>query len=320
MDSQQKFAEYRKSTLGGFSFWRRMLRNAPFWISLIANVLTIFVVLAVPFIFAQEIQAFAALFVLVVIVVLSLVAAFGFYWRSLRNSAYAYAMHGLHQAVHILRNEMSSETWDERRVKTVLQKVLSRFAESFCVIVDAPCRTCIKVIAIIPPEGKTEEDIPENERIDRSYARTFCRDEATLQEIGSLPESPTENPVPNNTAFRRLFEDAGLGCWTGNDLPHKKTYVNTSMHKYGPVEDDSWPLPYRAAMVWPIRVITDQARPSVTPGHFTGQQDIIGYLAVDTVATNVFREYIDFHVGALLADALYIFLDRVIPETSTPNT
>lgn len=53
--------------------------------------------------------------------------------------------------------------------------------------------------------------------------------------------------------------------------------------------------------------------------HFTGTQDIIGYLAVDTMKIKAFRPEYDFDIGALLADALYIFLDRVYPAQPATN-
>jgi hypothetical protein len=62
-------------------------------------------------------------------------------------------------------------------------------------------------------------------------------------------------------------------------------------------------------MVWPIRVITEVEE--VSKNHFTGHQDLYGYLAVDTMLVDSFREEVDRDVGALMADALHMFLSRV---------
>lgn len=203
--------------------------------------------------------------------------------------------------------------WTDSDIKSCLAEILGAFATAFSIIVNGPCRACVKVITLIPPDGRRPEDISENERMQHSYARTFCRDFATAEQIGHGDASPTEAPVRDNTAFRFLFEDVRVRYYLGNDLPRmmqQGQYGNTSIHKYKTVGDPTWSLPYKAAMVWPIRIITDRA---LSPtGLFTGQQVIIGYLAVDTIVANAFCPHVDFDVGALIADALYIFLTHVL--------
>lgn len=44
---------------------------------------------------------------------------------------------------------------------------------------------------------------------------------------------------------------------------------------------------------------------------FTGNQEIIGYLTVDTLATGKFDRTFDFPIGALMADALFLFFESI---------
>jgi hypothetical protein len=192
-------------------------------------------------------------------------------------------------------------------LKKCLQEVLGAFALGFSIITNAPCRACIKVIDYRPPAN---EAVRHEDRIKYSYARTFCRDFETAAQIDHLPEGPTDAPVQHNTAFSFLFEAADRRYFIGNDLPalsKQGRYLNSSIQKYGRNEG-SWSLPYRSTMVWPIRRITET--PVSGGAVFTGRQQIIGYLAVDNPEIKVFVERFDFEIGALLADALYMFLDR----------
>jgi hypothetical protein len=117
--------------------------------------------------------------------------------------------------------------------------------------------------------------------------------------------------VRDNTAFR-VLDDVRRRYFLGNNLPQmmkKGLYNNTSIHKYAGPDGKQWTLPYKATMVWPIRVITQAAQTG--QGVFTGNHEIIGYLTVDTMAVNCFHEETDCDVGALLADALFMFFKSV---------
>lgn len=287
----------------------RLWRSLPKWWSSLADTLGIAAVITAPFV--AQAQS-TALFLVAGAAAAALVAGVVLHRRSRRNSRYAYAMAGLHSAVHIFRDEMATvDEWSDKGIKTCLTHILSAFCTTFAIIIGAPCRACIKVVDVVPPEGKKREEIPLWELVHYCYARTFCRDLATHAQIGELPEERTAAPVSHNTAFRFLFDDVRKRHFLGNNLPKMQGYQNTSVHKYAIAGDKRWGLPYSATMVWPIRMVT--SKDLGAPAVFTGQQDIIGYLAIDSIAINVFHEEIDFEVGALLADALYVFFDQVIP-------
>lgn len=314
------YGKYREETLELASRWTR-LRKTPVqtWLSYIADILGVvgFIGTVLTGVFAAEgLVPLLGLIFMAGIAATALVAALLLHLRSQRHTRVALAMAGLHHAVHILRNEMATvRQWTNQEIKTCLAEVLGAFATVFSIIVNAPCRTCIKVIDLIPSGGRKPEDLTEQELLAHSYARTFCRDFVTASQIGHGDLSPTEAPVRNNTAFRFLFEHVETRYFLGNNLPQmmeKGRYLNTSVHKYSTAGDSGWPLPYKAAMVWPIRVVTERALSA--HGVFTGTQDIVGYLAVDTAVTNAFQGDTDFHVGALLADVLYIFLNHAVPE------
>ena len=308
----ERYKDYTRQIVESQSRWAE-LKEWPRGLSLLADVLGIASVVIIPFL-APEVRADALTFGLAVVAIGALGAAILLHRRNQRAVRYQRAMLSLHLAVHVLRDEAAFVTeWTDARIKACLAEVLSAFATAFGTIIGAPCRTCIKVIDFIPPAGDSQASIKPNDRMQFCYARTFCRDTATQRLIGNLPENPVGAPVQQNTDFRQL-EDVNCKSFLGNNLPKmfgRGQYQNTSVNKYGGDLDSAskWSLPYKATMVWPIRVVTEAKQ--VGKGHFTGHQDIFGYLAVDTMVVDAFQKEVDHHVGALLADALYLFFSKV---------
>ncbi len=59
--------------------------------------------------------------------------------------------------------------------------------------------------------------------------------------------------------------------------------------------------------MWPIRKVLDDPSDADTVGALTGDQNILGFLCVDAAVTGAFREE-DVHLGAAIADTLYVLL------------
>jgi hypothetical protein len=94
-----------------------------------------------------------------------------------------------------------------------------------------------------------------------------------------------------------------------NDLPGRRDYRNTSFQIYGARPPGTslinrwftavgWHLPYRSAMVFPIR----QLEPATG-----GDDDVgcIGFLTVDSAFRRVFKRRFDGPLGATVASALF---------------
>jgi len=321
------YAKYRQEILAQASLGKRLLRGLPEWWATVADTIAIFLFVCSFWTYRSESRevffsllslSFFASFLLVVLLISRR--------KMPRAERYAYAFRGVHTAIHILRDQIGVEAGRESssspsEVKRCLEEVLGAVAISFTILTGTPTRACIKVIKTDPPEGKAIEELPPDERMKFCYARTLCRDFATAEQIGKLAEDPTSAPISHNTAFSFLFSDVLRRCFIHNDLPMaagRGQYLNTSLNKYRAGGTDKWSLPYRSTMVWPIRRITSEPRKSPNSSIFTGSQEILGYLAVDSPLRKVFVEEHDFEVGALVADALYMFLLQHLHEAHAP--
>ena len=68
-------------------------------------------------------------------------------------------------------------------------------------------------------------------------------------------------------------------------------------------------LPYRSTIVWPIRKLV-YPQDGEDGNRLNHEQDIIGYLCVDSARQKVFRNDYDTQLGAIVADSVFIFLKR----------
>lgn len=321
LENLENPAQYRQRILKLASVWRRVGRAfRELWgvvVSTLGTLIGIVGMIAALLSVNSPLTLWASIGLLLLITISSLVLFVVSYFRYLRLQRFVYAIKALHIAIHILRNEISRTPQSNGALKTTLPEVLGAFKTAFTILINGPCRACIKVIDLDIQPG---QNVPSGENIiAHAYARTFSRDFETQGELVHV-EGKTDNPVQHNTAFHFLFTDNRNRCYFCNDLEEEARlgqYENTSMIKYaGGVQQEpgsrkSWSLPYRATMVWPIRRITSQA--SSGPGIFTGKQDLIGFLAIDTPLKNTLDMDLHFDIGAALADALYVFLDHMIP-------
>lgn len=94
------------------SLGRRLLHDAAFWISLIADSIALVAVVIAVFVVEKDTTVSAVLLLLALFALIALAVALIVYWRSSRSASYKHAMRGLHQAIHLLRNEMArDESW-----------------------------------------------------------------------------------------------------------------------------------------------------------------------------------------------------------------
>ena len=117
----------------------------------------------------------------------------------------------------------------------------------------------------------------------------------TLSLHDALPIS-----INGNTDFLELYLNFEKRMYFSNNIPHEKGYSNSSFQI-------NKKLPYSSTVVWPIRKLV-YVQDKKADELLNQEQDIIGYLCVDSARRNVFQEGYDFEMGAIIADALFVFL------------
>lgn len=171
---------------------------------------------------------------------------------------------------------------------------LTALARSYSIVAGADCRATVKRLGY---DGEEPE-------IRDFYVRTFGRDQKT----GSTKHDRQMDRVTDNTDFEVLFEDPDRAWWFANDLTTVSPYKNSHWDE-STVDSESYD--YVATIVWPIRRTwrepDGQAR-----------QDLRGYLAVDTLAKDVFARSTDFGMGAGVAEHLYDLMVAVAESEAAP--
>lgn len=222
-------------------------------------------------------------------------------YRFLRKSRYADAMSSIHSCVHHLRDNHFENIDKDRDCKKALEAVVTSFANAFSLTTLVHCRACIK---LIEKRNKSDREFQKlkdvNERVKYLYISTFCRDANTSSLQSKKPIDSRVHPVNGNTDFSKLYLNVDERCFFNNDLSLLSNYQNSSMTA-------GKELPYRSTIVWPIRR-TISRQDEDTKGIFNLEQDIIGFLCVDSAKKNAFRKTYDFEMGAIVADSLFIFL------------
>lgn len=222
-------------------------------------------------------------------------------YRLLRKSRYADAMSSIHSCVHHLRDNHFENIDKERDCKKALEAVVTSFANAFSLTTWVHCRACIKLIEIRDKTDKAFQKLTDmNERVKHLYINTFCRDANTSSLQSKKSRDMCVHPVIGNTDFSELYLDIDKRYFFNNDLLSLYNYQNSSM-KTG--EE----LPYISTIVWPIRRVMSEQNDN-TKEIFNLEQDIIGFLCIDSAKKNAFKKTYDFEMGAIVADSLFIFL------------
>jgi hypothetical protein len=223
-------------------------------------------------------------------------------FRYSRKARYSEAMYSVHSCIHFLRDFHCdfNSICKEIDCKHALSQVITSFANAFSLVTGTHCRACIKTIEI---RNKTQEQFQSindpKERVKYLYVTTFCRDSASA--LGKSADDEYTHPINGNTDFLELYLDVNKRMFISNDLNSEKGYQNSSLQA-------NKELPYRSTIVWPIRKLVYKQDIEMKKGIFNQEQDIIGYLCIDSASRNVFLKRYDFEMGAIVADALFIFL------------
>jgi hypothetical protein len=123
-----------------------------------------------------------------------------------------------------------------------------------------------------------------------------------LSRSGTTPVRKTPDPIEDNTDFKELMVGT-RSYFLCNDITQLKAqggYENSHTA-------EGRALPYNSTLVWPVRKTLDQPPQVGGLEAVSDWQDIIAYLCVDSLETDLFVES-DIWVGAAIADAMYSVL------------
>lgn len=215
---------------------------------------------------------------------------------------YAQTVYYTHYVNHIVRDCVSSIQRDDRDVspRDTVVEVANAVAACFSMLTGRRCRCCIKEVR------------PDN------TIQTVARDAASNIAV----RKKTIHTLDGNTDFADVWYGRN-GClryfWSNNLIKKFKDrqYSNTSFEIHGLPEIKSfgvfsvvtkWYLPYRAAIVWPIRALRSRDWPPEDVGQNHNEDQIAGiwgFLCIDCNSRYAFDNRYAPELGAAFADALY---------------
>lgn len=232
-----------------------------------------------------------------------------------RLHRYAEATYFYHYVNHSARDYLSqliSREDRDRNLSDFLAETLTAISTCFSIVTGKQCRCCIK-------ELKRDQEIITARRDNLSEAQ------AESQRI--LRDTNIKHTLDENTDFYNLWyaEEGCYRIYISNNLPNDYRfgrYKNSSFEILGKPEISSflwrtyirkWTLPYRSALVFPIRYISEFKPPSHERSGPTENPHwkYWGFLCVDCNSKNVFDYRYAVELGGAFADLLYSFLVTV---------
>lgn len=234
-----------------------------------------------------------------------------FTFKFARKSRYSEATKCLHSALHASRDAYHYLDWcksddhkkiqfNEKQLCSYMKTTLTSIADAFTIVTGVRCRCSIKVL------GQDDKN--------QLFVKTLARDEVSRTECKQKDSSETNaHLVSLNTDFCEITE-GNLDYFFVGNLTKYVNYTNTSMKKHNGFRGKKWTLPYKSTIVWPIRYVYDEFETG--NGNDTNEndtnEDLYGFLTVDSSSMNAFIERYDVQMGALLADALFPVLNAYI--------
>jgi hypothetical protein len=219
---------------------------------------------------------------------------------------YAQAVFYLHFINHTIRDQVAAMQYGKPiNFEELMQDVVDATANCFSILTARQCRCSVKEI-----------------KPDRTVA-TVVRDGVSSSQSPNL--SGAVHKIEDNTDFDNIWYGKGgctrfFVCRNLVELWRSGKYKNSSFAVRGDPETRSilgltfvtkWPLPYKSAIVWPIRYIPDACPwPILNDGSFHALPEdkrpfVWGFLCVDFHSRNVFDEIHAPELGAAIADAIF---------------
>lgn len=217
---------------------------------------------------------------------------------------YAQSVIFSHYVVHLLRDSLAEiDTPQAKQLAPTTEKMLDAIATCFSIITGKRCRCAIV-------------DLVENTEL-----RVATRDSISK---ATSKKKTDKHLLKDNTDFSNLWY-ALNGCsryYLCNDLPNewkKHKYLNSSFDKSAPPEIKTmflgfsyvanWRLPYKSALILPIRHLTDFCPPT-EQGSIEPNWNFNGFLCIDCNSVNAFDDRYAPELGGLFADALFTLFNQ----------
>lgn len=223
-----------------------------------------------------------------------------------RNSKYGEALNTITSGfanIHDL-NRYTNEQLVSKIIEQGLKDLCTNISFALTVIAGYKVSCCIKIM--VPSENG-------------NFAlRTLCRDTHDGA-IRFKPDYKKEHFLNDNTDFKTLLNDLQSGkarYFMSNKLNWLKDYHNSSFGPYGGRPEWTgnfiydffltikrtfwWPLPYKSTIIVPI-----------IPVNYNPNDEILGFLCVDSPNMFVFKRYYDVDLLVGLADGMYNSINKL---------
>lgn len=221
-----------------------------------------------------------------------------------RKARYSEATKCIHDALHIARDAYHYLDWciSPERPEVHYQKqlfcsyitnLLTAVSKAFTLVTGTNCRASLKVI------GQNQDNT--------LFVTTLARDQVSSHQCQEKDDrEATKHLVSKNTDFH-LITQGELNYFFHNNLCKYDNYQNTSIDDYTRnMSSKKWPLPYKSTIVWPIRYKRKSDEHDLGKDR---QEDMYGFLTVDSSSRDVFSERYDVEMGAAVADSMFSVLD-----------
>lgn len=207
------------------------------------------------------------------------------------------------------------------RARMMISELLSMQADAYSTMTGTNCRSCVKMIEVVNQDAGstfTREDL---------YVFTLARDgrsEQLNRQHDEKRNKEKQDKLSENSDFLQLWDESAPdpGYFHSNDLMQDKNYESSSLKYWTTLgrqglkhNTENWRLPYRSTIVWPIR---QDVRKHLGINDFR----VLGFLAVDSQATNAFERDLHVDLGTVLANALFPILEiynNIATESQTKS-
>jgi len=250
-------------------------------------------------------MSFVFITFLAILVLVLLVHAFLVNRRKLHR--YAQSVIFSHYVVHVIRDTLAEiEATQGKHVERATRKILDAIATCFSIIIGKHCRCTII------------------ELVDNTELKVVARDD--VSEALNKKRIGKNHLLENNTDFKNLWY-ALDGCsryYLCNNLLQEwkvHRYDNSSFDEVGYPSVvatlfglfsrvANWQLPYRSALILPIRHLTEFAPPK-NSDVLESNWNFYGFLCIDCNSVNVFDNRYTPELGGMYADSLFTFFTQV---------
>ncbi len=132
------------------------------------------------------------------------------------------------------------------------------------------------------------------------FAGIRTRDRTSWGKQNKKPKNIKKHLIKENTDFNIILKREG-DIFFEDNLPKFQNYHNSSIDESSHNQTNDWPLSYVSTIVWPIRYILENTE--LNPDD--DDQELLGFLTIDSNSKNNFERRYDIDLGAIIADSLF---------------